>query len=167
MAKSKAPAAAAAFLLVAWLGWAQTDPPSQAPVQPVPYSHQKHVAMGLKCQGCHVNADPGESMGIPKVAVCMGCHKTVKADSPHIQVLAKSMAEKQEPRWKRVYQIPSYVYFSHRMHTDAGGKCADCHGAVEKRDVLWKEGNISMGGCMDCPATQKAPNDCNACHEPR
>ncbi len=140
---------------------------ADAPVQPVPYSHKVHVGLGLQCANCHENADPGESMGLPKVATCMQCHRGVKADSPHIQVLAKAAAENQPVKWKRVYQTPSYVFFSHRVHSEAGSQCQDCHGPVATRDVLWKEGNITMGGCMECHQQKKAPNDCNTCHEPR
>src|SRR5215831_8477610 len=60
------------------------DPPEQ----PIPYSHKKHLAMGLKCANCHEMPDPGEMMGIPAVAKCMTCHQTVKKDSPAIQKLA-------------------------------------------------------------------------------
>lgn len=135
--------------------------------QPIPYSHKLHLSKGLECKNCHTNADPGESMGIPKVATCMACHRTIKADSPHIQTLAKAAADKTEIKWKRVYQVPSYVFFSHRVHLEAGSTCDNCHGSVRERDVLAKEGNISMGGCMECHTQKKASNDCNTCHEPR
>jgi hypothetical protein len=141
--------------------------PEDAPVQPVPYSHKVHVSRGLACAVCHANADPGESMGIPKAAVCMSCHKTVKADSAHIQAIAKAAAENREPKWARVYQTPSYVFFSHRLHIEAGSTCDNCHGPVASRDVLFKEGDITMGGCMSCHKERKAPNDCNTCHDPR
>lgn len=140
---------------------------SEAPVQPVPYSHKLHISKGLQCKNCHTNPDPGEVMGIPKVAVCMGCHRTIKTDSPHIQTLAKAAADQQELRWKRVYQTPSFVFFSHRVHTDAGSTCENCHGPVPERNVIFKEGDITMGGCMTCHQQKKAPNDCNTCHEPR
>ena len=135
--------------------------------QPLPYSHQLHLSKGLQCKTCHTNADPGESMGIPKVATCLACHRAIKTDSPHIQELAKAAAEKREIKWKRVYQIPSYVFFSHRIHAEAGATCQNCHGDVAQREVLAKEGDISMGGCMTCHQQKKAPNDCNTCHEPR
>jgi Fe-S cluster assembly scaffold protein SufB len=106
-------------------------------------------------------------MGLPKVSVCMGCHTSVKTDSPHIQEVAKAAAEKRELRWKRVYQVPSYVYFSHRLHAEAGAECTVCHGPVAQRNVIFKEGDISMAGCMACHEQKGAPNDCNACHEPR
>lgn len=138
-----------------------------APKQPVPYSHKLHLSKGLECKTCHTNADPGESMGLPKVATCMTCHRAIKTDSPHIQAIAKAAADKQELRWKRVYQTPSYVFFSHRSHLEAGSTCENCHGPVRERAVMYKEGDITMGGCMTCHQMKKAPNDCNTCHEPR
>ena len=142
------------------------DPPAP-PKQPVPYSHKQHLAMGLACKNCHTNPDPGETMGIPQVKVCMGCHTSVKTDSPHIQKLAKHAADQTEPPWVRVYRIPSYVFFSHKANGETGAKCEACHGPVATREALWRETNISMGACMDCHRQNKASNDCTYCHEPR
>ena len=139
----------------------------QAPEQPVPYSHKKHLAMGLQCKSCHANPDPGETMGIPATSVCMECHKSVRPDSAAIRKLAKLHQDKAEVPWVRVYRIPGYVFFSHRAHLESGAKCATCHGDVSQRDVLAKEGDISMGGCMDCHRRNKASNDCVYCHEPK
>lgn len=135
--------------------------------QPVPYSHKKHVALGLKCNSCHTNADPGEVMGFPPEAVCMGCHQKVKADSPHIQKVTAAAKEKTPIPWVRVYKIPTYVYFSHRVHTQAGATCETCHGQVRQRDVLTKEVVHNMRTCMACHATHKARNECTTCHEER
>ena len=142
------------------------DPPVP-PKQPVPYSHKQHLAMGLQCKNCHTSPDPGEAMGIPQVKVCMGCHTSVKKDSPHIQKLAKHAEDKTEPPWVRVYQIPSYVFFSHKVHLGTGAKCETCHGPVATREALWRETNISMGACMECHRQSKASIDCAFCHEPR
>jgi hypothetical protein len=77
--------------------------------QPIPYSHKTHLAMGLKCNSCHKNADPGEFMGFPAESFCMSCHQTVKTDSPHIQKLAAAAKENKPLPWVRVYRIPNYV----------------------------------------------------------
>jgi cytochrome c7-like protein/class III cytochrome C family protein len=139
------------------------DPPRQ----PIPYSHKQHLALGLKCQNCHTNPDPGEMMGIPAVAQCMTCHRAVKTDSPAIQKLTAHARDNREPPWVRVYQVPSYVFFSHRAHREAGAACETCHGQVSQRDALWREGDISMGGCMDCHRKARASIDCAYCHEAR
>ncbi|MBM3725375.1 MAG: cytochrome c3 family protein [Acidobacteria bacterium] len=140
---------------------------AKAPEQPIPYSHRTHIALGLECRNCHTNPDPGEVMGIPKASVCMGCHQTVKKDSPHIQKLATFAQSRREIPWVRVYQIPAYVRFSHREHLATGATCATCHGEVKTRDVLWREANIHMGGCMECHLKNQASNDCSFCHEPK
>jgi len=141
--------------------------PGPPVLQPIPYSHKQHLALGLKCADCHRNEDPGEQMGIPTAAKCMTCHKTVAADKPAIRELTKLHAESREPAWKRVYQIPSYVFFSHRAHLEAKAECADCHGQVRERGVLFLEKDISMGACMNCHLERRAPNHCQFCHENR
>ena len=135
--------------------------------QPVPYSHKTHLALGLKCSSCHKNPDPGEVMGYPAESFCMGCHEAVKPDSPHIRKLAAAAAEKKHLPWVRVYRLPDYVYFSHRVHTHAGVACETCHGPVRERDVITKEVTHNMHSCMACHTASKARNDCATCHEER
>lgn len=135
--------------------------------QPIPFSHKKHLAMGLQCKSCHTNPDPGEMMAYPAESFCMTCHQAVKADSPHIQKLAAAAKEKQPIPWVRVYRIPDFVYFSHRVHTEAGSTCETCHGPVREREVITKEVTHDMRSCMACHAASKAPNNCDTCHEER
>ena len=145
---------------------AQTAP--APPAQPVPFSHKQHAGtLKLKCNMCHPNRDPGESMGIAAASVCMQCHSSVKKDSPAIQKVAESAETKRPIRWTRVYEIPTYVFFSHRAHTEAGNTCQECHGAVADRDQLFREVNLNMTGCMDCHRVKKASNDCTFCHDQR
>ena len=106
-------------------------------------------------------------MGIPEGLKCMGCHATVKADSPSIQKLAAMAKRPGGVPWVRVYQIPSYVVFSHKTHVLAGATCETCHGPVAERVQMKKETDISMGGCMSCHREKKAPNECTSCHEER
>lgn len=135
--------------------------------QPIPYSHKTHLAMGLKCNSCHKNADPGEAMGYPDEGFCMSCHRAVKTNSPHIQKLTAAAKEKKPIPWVRVYRIPAFVYFSHRVHLEAGATCERCHGAVRERDVITREVTHTMQSCMACHTASKAPNECNTCHEER
>ncbi|MCC6368439.1 MAG: cytochrome c3 family protein [Bryobacterales bacterium] len=145
--------------------FAEHAPP---PAQPIAYSHKLHAgALGLACKTCHTNPDPGELMGFPATSVCMTCHQTVKKDSPQIQKLAAFHEQKQPVPWKRVYQIPSFVFFSHKTHLESGAACETCHGPVKERDALWREKILSMGNCMECHQKTHALNDCDTCHEPR
>ncbi|MGH9438607.1 MAG: cytochrome c3 family protein, partial [Terriglobia bacterium] len=58
------------------------------PVQPIPYSHKTHLALGLTCATCHTNPDPGRLMTFPATSTCMQCHVAVAKDKPAIQKLA-------------------------------------------------------------------------------
>ncbi|MCU0229692.1 MAG: cytochrome c family protein, partial [Bryobacterales bacterium] len=115
------------------MGWLLLPLALTAQQQPIPYSHQTHMGLGLQCKSCHTNPDPGEMMRFPAETLCMGCHRAVKADSPHIQKLAAAFKDKTPVAWVRVYQLPDYVYFSHRVHTKAGASCESCHGPVAQR----------------------------------
>lgn len=151
------------------IGVAQTQKPAPPPPdQPIAYSHKKHVGdLKLKCNTCHVNADPGEMMGIPQASTCMKCHASVKTDSPEIQKVAEFAKSARPIRWARVYEIPTYVSFSHRAHLESGNTCQECHGQVAEREKLFREADITMGGCMNCHRMKNASNDCSFCHEAR
>jgi hypothetical protein len=150
-------------LVLAAAGALAQDPP---PEQPIPFSHQVHAgASKIRCNTCHPNPDPGESMTIVAAAKCMQCHSAVKTESPAIQKLASYAKDDRAIKWVRVYSIPSYVNFSHKSHLQAGNTCQECHGPVPTREALFKEGDISMGGCMNCHREKKASIDCTYCHE--
>jgi len=134
--------------------------------QPLPYSHKTHVALGLKCSGCHSMPGKGEMATFPSESLCMGCHVSVKKGSPHIQALAKFAKEKTPVPWKRVYRLPDYVWFSHKIHMK-GATCEKCHGDVGARDVVTREKPITMAACMSCHEETDAPNECNVCHDQR
>lgn len=147
-------------LLFFWM--AAPDPPKQ----PIAFSHKQHAGdLKLSCKTCHANPAPGEMMTFPVEAKCMTCHMAIKTDSPEIQTLAKFNADKKRVPWKRIYQLPTYVFWSHKSHLDAGATCEQCHGAVTERAVMFKEKDISMGTCMECHRATKTPNDCQFCHD--
>jgi len=153
----------ALLLLAAATAWA-----ANPPEQPIPFSHKQHAGtLKLQCKMCHPNPDPGEAMTIAPASTCMQCHSAIKKDSPAIQKLAQYAQEGKAPRWVRVYKIPSYVSFSHRVHLAANATCGDCHGNVADSVAVAKEGDISMGACMTCHQMRKVGIDCNFCHELR
>jgi len=159
-------AIATVFIASAWPQASGPEPQATANAQPLPFSHKTHAgALKLQCKMCHPNPDPGESMTIAAPATCMQCHSAVKKDSPAIQKLAAFAKNGREIRWVRVYEVPSYVSFNHRTHLKANLNCSECHGPVATRDVLAKEGNISMGGCINCHRQKSVSIDCTFCHD--
>ena len=139
--------------------------PGEPVAQPIAYSHKKHVAMGLKCAGCHTMPGDGFLATYPKETVCMGCHASVKTDSPEIQKLAAFAAKKEAVPWVKVYRVPDIVWFNHAVHVkEAKTECSTCHGDVGQRDVLFQEKSTSMNSCMACHSQHEAPNGCDFCH---
>src|SRR5271163_4738237 len=128
---------------------AQTTPSkvvTVAPVQPIPYSHKQHLALGLQCKDCHqTSAEVADEMVLPAVDKCMTCHVSIKKDSPNIQKLAEFQKDGKPVPWVRVYSLPDYVDFSHKTHiTKAKATCENCHGPVKEREAIRKESDISM-----------------------
>ena len=140
--------------------------PPPAPEQPLPYSHKTHLAQGLKCVMCHESVETDDHATLPPTATCMGCHANVRTDSPHIQKLKESDDKGETIPWRRVYRLPSFVYFSHKQHvTDAKVTCDTCHGDVPQMEVMQKVKDISMAACIECHKTHAARVNCDTCHE--
>jgi len=138
---------------------------SEPPAQPIPYSHKKHLAFGLKCQQCHINPEPGDRMTFPATSRCMACHATIAKDKPSIQKLAEFAKSNQPIPWVRVYVVSSWVYWNHRSHLDAKMTCEMCHGQVEEMEVMTKVSNVTtMAGCIDCHRKNDASTGCRYCH---
>lgn len=150
--------------VVLWMA-AQLAGQAGGPEQPIPFSHKKHIANSLACKDCHINPDPGERMSIPAAEKCMVCHATVKKESAAIQKLAEYQKNKEAIPWKRVYNLPDFVYFSHKTHS--GETCEDCHGPVRELEVTRRVKNTNMAFCMDCHRTKNAANTCTTCHDPQ
>jgi hypothetical protein len=139
-----------------------------APAQPLPFSHKLHLSKSLECKDCHSMPEPGDHATFPATARCMACHVEIKKDSEAIQKLAEYHKKQEAVPWKRVYRVPEYVFFSHKVHvTKAKAACETCHGPVRDRDVMRKEKETSMAVCMDCHKASAASIACDYCHEPR
>jgi hypothetical protein len=139
-----------------------------APVQPIPYSHKKHLALGLECRQCHVNPDAGEMMTFPAIEICMSCHQAIASDKPSIQKLAAFAKAGTPVPWVRVYDTPEYVFWSHGAHLAANVDCVECHGKVADQEVMQQQTDIvTMLGCRRCHDARQVFTDCGDCHEPR
>ncbi|HET9088067.1 MAG TPA: cytochrome c3 family protein [Acidobacteriaceae bacterium] len=139
--------------------------PLEGPVQPVPFSHKQHAGtLQLPCEFCHAPSRTGETVKIPQAAMCMQCHETMATSNPGVQKLASYAKDNRTIPWVRVYELPSFVSFSHKRHLKAGATCQQCHGPVAERVQLYQESDISMTGCMNCHRAKNASIGCNTCH---
>jgi len=121
-----------------------------APIQPVPYSHAKHVGeLGLDCRYCHNSIDTAGS-ALPTAQTCMNCHSEIMSTSPALATVRESFQSGQPIRWVHVNAMPSFVYFDHSIHVNRGVGCVECHGNVNKMAVVTQMQPMSMGFCLDC-----------------
>jgi hypothetical protein len=136
-----------------------------APQQPLPYSHKTHLALGLKCQQCHTNPEPGAQMTFPAATTCMMCHKTIAKDRPAIVKLTEFAQSSQPIPWVRVYKVTPGVTWTHRKHVEAGMQCVMCHGNVAQLDSMAQTTSVlSMASCISCHQTHNAKTACATCH---
>jgi len=134
-------------------------------VQPIPFSHKQHAGtMKLPCEFCHAPSRSGETVAIPQAAFCMRCHQTMDTNDPGVQKVAQYAKSSTPIPWVRVYELPSFVSFSHKTHLAHGITCEQCHGPVADRVQLAKETDISMAGCINCHREKKANIGCDTCH---
>jgi hypothetical protein len=135
------------------------------PVQPIPYNHKTHLALGLECNTCHTNPDPGKLMTFPATSTCMSCHAAVAKNKPAIQKLAAFAKSQQDVPWVRVYTVLPGVNWTHRKHLDAGMKCETCHGQVAEMEAMSEAMSVTtMGVCINCHKANNAPTVCQTCH---
>lgn len=137
------------------------------PGQPISFNHKKHHEQGIECAACHSHFNEQPFSGMPHVAVCMECHKDSLTKHPDEEKIRQFQKDGREFAWKRLYQQPDHVFFSHRRHVAlAGMECQSCHGDIGQSESPpvkpWVK--MTMNWCMDCHAEKNANNDCLACH---
>ncbi|HUE69723.1 MAG TPA: cytochrome c3 family protein [Pirellulaceae bacterium] len=119
--------------------------------QPVPFSHDHHVAgLGIDCRYCHSTVETAAFAGMPSTEVCMGCHSQIWKDSPLLAPVRESYAEGKPLAWTRVYDVPDFVYFDHSIHVAKGIACQSCHGPVDRMPLMRKATTLHMEWCLAC-----------------
>jgi hypothetical protein len=121
------------------------------PEQPVPYSHALHVGqLGMDCRYCHTTVETAAFAALPPTQTCMNCHLQIRAESPKLLAVRESHASGLPVRWVKVHDLPDYVYFDHSAHVARGVGCVECHGRVDRMEVVSQVEPMSMAWCLDC-----------------
>ena len=138
--------------LLAWRILIAPHPAIGAPVeQVVPFSHRHHVGDdGFDCRYCHTSVETSAFAGIPPTHVCMTCHSQLFTDQPVLAPVVQSLRSGEPIRWKRVHDLPDFVYFNHGIHVAKGVGCEECHGRVDEMPLTWREAPLTMQWCLDC-----------------
>ena len=145
---------------------APQDLPRAVPPQPVSFNHKIHAAQNMECVDCHKGAEKKWGAGLPTLEDCMLCHQTIAREHEEVQKMARLVSmDVKKVDWVRVYDLPDFVFFSHKQHKRAGADCGTCHGPVATRETLMQEKSINMISCMKCHTEHGASNECFLCHE--
>lgn len=140
------------LVALVWYGFSpKTTDVGYAPEQPVPYSHAMHAGdLGIDCRYCHTTVEVAAHAAIPPTQTCMNCHAKIRATSPKLAVVRDSYATGMPIPWVKVHDLPDYAYFNHSAHVRRGVGCVECHGRIDKMDVVYQAQPLSMGWCLDC-----------------
>lgn len=119
--------------------------------QPVPFSHQHHVAgLGIDCRYCHTSVESSSFAGIPPTRTCMNCHSQIWTNAALLEPVRESFRSGKSLVWTRVNDLPDFVYFNHSIHLNKGVGCNTCHGPVDRMPLMYNYASLQMEWCLDC-----------------
>ena len=119
--------------------------------QPVPFSHQHHVAGdGLDCRYCHTSVETSNFAGIPPTKTCMNCHSQIWTNADLLEPVRESFRSGKSLVWSRVNDLPDFVYFDHSIHINKGVGCNTCHGPVDRMPLMYNYASLQMEWCIEC-----------------
>ncbi|OLE14182.1 MAG: cytochrome C [Acidobacteria bacterium 13_1_20CM_4_56_7] len=131
--------------------------------QPVPFSHEHHVAgLGIDCRYCHTSVESSSFAGIPPTRTCMNCHSQIWTSAPLLEPVRESFRTGKSLVWNRVNDLPDFVYFDHSIHVNKGVGCNTCHGAVDRMPLMFNHASLQMEWCIQChraPEKNLRPRD--------
>lgn len=119
--------------------------------QPILFSHKHHVGDdGLDCRYCHNAVENNSFAGIPSSEICMTCHSQLFTDAPLLAQLRESARTHKPLAWRRVHDLPDFVYFDHSIHIHQGVACIECHGHIDRMPLTARVAPLTMQWCLDC-----------------
>ena len=122
-----------------------------APEQPIPFSHKHHVKDdGIDCRYCHTSVETSHFAGLPPTETCMTCHSQIWSNASLTQPIRDSWATGRSIEWRRVHDLPDFVYFNHSIHVNKGIGCSTCHGHVDEMPLTYKVNTLYMNWCVNC-----------------
>jgi len=136
-------------------------------VQPIAYNHKAHIDNSIACDACHETVQKAAAASVPTTATCMLCHQVALTSSPEEEKVRWYADKGEEIPWRRIYRIPTHVYFSHRRHVAVTRiECAQCHGNVASltSPAAYPLVELTMTWCLTCHQAHGATQDCIHCH---
>jgi Cytochrome c7 and related cytochrome c len=105
---------------------------------------------GIDCRYCHTSVETSHYAGLPATEICMTCHSQIWSNASVTQPIRDSWASGKSIEWRRVHDLPDYVYFNHSIHVNKGIGCSTCHGHVDEMPLTYRVNNLYMDWCVNC-----------------
>ena len=119
--------------------------------QPVQFSHKHHSGDdGIDCRYCHSTVETTASAGMPPTQTCMNCHSQLWSDSPYLEPVRASYRDNKPLEWRKVHDLPEFVYFNHSIHVNKGVGCSSCHGDIANMPAVYQQNTLQMEWCLSC-----------------
>ncbi len=119
--------------------------------QPIDFDHRHHVVDdGIDCRFCHSTVERSSTAGYPSTATCMRCHDQIWNRSALLDPVRAGYFQDRPIPWRRVHELPEFVYFDHSIHVNKGVGCAECHGRVDQMGAVMQVAPLTMAWCLDC-----------------
>lgn len=133
--------------------WSESMPNARGAAvrQPIPFSHKHHVGDdGIDCRYCHTSVETSRTAGLPATSTCLNCHAQLFRDAPLLAPLRESLAANRTLAWRRVHDLPDFVFFDHSIHVHKGISCGECHGPIDEMPLTWRQASLDMKWCLAC-----------------
>jgi hypothetical protein len=142
-----------------------------------PFSHRRHLQMGLGCAGCHTTAASStrvEDNLLPAREVCLNCHQ-----EPEIQIPAPPATRitnfshalhlrmgNVAPLLALAIDKKNYLQPANdiRRHLNTRNPCEACHRGLEESDRVTPAALPQMADCLVCHSQIDNPFSCETCH---
>lgn len=144
------------LVATAVIGWKLSASPyvtsvGFTPEQPVPFSHKHHAGgLGIDCRYCHTSVEKSAFAGLPSTHTCMTCHSQLWTNARMLEPVRASLEQDRPLHWRRVTDLPDFVYFNHSMHVNNGIGCESCHGRVDQMPLMRQAKPLTMAWCLSC-----------------
>ena len=123
----------------------------QPVAQPIQFDHRHHAGdEAIDCRYCHNTVEVSPSAGYPSVSTCLNCHAQIWNQSPLLEPVRQAFFADRPIPWRRVHDLPDFVYFNHSIHVRKGVGCVTCHGRVDLMPSITQAQPLSMGWCLEC-----------------
>ena len=115
----------------------------------------------MDCRYCHNTVFDAAHAAVPPTATCVNCHSpannqgvtpmsAVHAESQKLAPIHESWETGRGVAWKRVHNLPEFVFFNHAAHVNSGVSCRTCHGRIDQMEVVYQHEELSMAWCISC-----------------